>query len=76
MPKTAELEKHYTPNEIAEKIGLSPRTVRRMFQDEPGVLRLGSSFRPKTRGYVSMRIPESVLNRVCDSMRVHRSRVS
>ena len=70
--KTTEMEKHFSPNEIAAKLILSSRTVRRMFQDEPGVLRLGESFRAKKRGYVTLRIPESVLQRVFDSMRARR----
>jgi len=70
--KTAEMEKHFSPNEIAAKLNLSSRTVRRMFQDEPGVLKLGESFRARKRGYVTLRIPESVLQRVFDSMRARR----
>ena len=71
--KLAELEKYYTPNEIAARLSLSSRTVRRMFQDEPGVLKLGEAFKPKKRGYQTLRIPESVLQRVCDSMRARRT---
>ena len=65
---TTEMERHYSPNEIAERLNLSSRTVRRMFQDEPGVLKLGEPFKAKKRGYVTLRIPESVLRRVCSSL--------
>ena len=30
--KTTEIEKHFSPNEIAAKLNLSSPTVRRMFQ--------------------------------------------
>lgn len=59
-------EKHYSIAEIAEMWGLSPSAVRGMFQNEPGVLTLGEP-RPKfgrRRGKVTLRIPESVLERV------------
>jgi hypothetical protein len=59
-------EKHYSVAEIAEMWGLSPSAVRRIFQNEPGVLALGEP-RPKfgrRRGKVTLRIPQSVLERV------------
>ncbi len=57
-------EKHFQVPEIAELWGLSPDTVRKMFKDEPGVLKFGSSETRNKRGYVSLRIPESVVARV------------
>lgn len=45
---------------------LSVQSVRRIFGNEPGVLTMGAS-RPKygrQRGYVTLRIPQSVLDRV------------
>jgi hypothetical protein len=59
-------EKHYSVPEIAEMWGLSRAAVRRIFQNEPGVLTLGEP-RPKfgrRRGKVTLRIPQSVLERV------------
>lgn len=62
------LEKHYTAQEIADLWGLSQDTIRRIFQDEPGVLKLGEvsgrMARKMKRTYVSLRIPESVVVRV------------
>jgi transcriptional antiterminator len=56
------LERHYTVKEIAEIWNLSDDTVRRIFQDLPGVLKVGSgSMLRKKRGYVTLRIPESVV---------------
>jgi hypothetical protein len=40
-------------------------TIRRMFIDEPGVLKYGNSFRRSVRReYFTLRIPESVARRV------------
>lgn len=38
-------ERHYSPGEIAEQWGVSPEWVRRRFKHEPGVVRLGKSWR-------------------------------
>ncbi len=59
-------ELHYSVAEVAEMWNLSPSAVRRLFQREPGVLALGEP-RPKfgrRRGKVTLRIPQSVLDRV------------
>ena len=65
-PVTA-LERHYTPKQIGEMWGLDETTVRRIFQDEPGVFKIGKTRRRDgKRDYVSLRIPESV------AVRVHR----
>jgi hypothetical protein len=58
------VEPHLSVNEVAELWGLSPNTIRKLFQDEPDVFKL---LRPKTRGkraYLSLRIPLSVVERV------------
>jgi hypothetical protein len=43
---------------------LSEKTVRRMFEDEDGVLNWGAPETRRKRGYRTLRIPESVLHRV------------
>ena len=61
---TPALEEHLTCRQIAKLWHSSVDTVRRIFRDEPGVLRIE---RPETlhkRGYVSLRIPISVVERV------------
>ena len=66
------LERHFTPKELAELWAVDESTIRRLFQDAPGVLRIGKcGRRDGTRDYVSLRIPESV------AIQVHaeRSRV-
>jgi hypothetical protein len=58
-------ERHYSAAELAQLWNLDATTIRRMFQDEPGVLRIGkSSRRDGKRDYISIRIPESVVVRV------------
>jgi len=63
-------ERHFTPKEIAKLWGLSETKIRRLFEFEPGVLRLGEPSRrvgrKLKRSYYTMRIPETV------ALRVHR----
>jgi Fic family protein len=56
-------EKHFTAAELASLWGVSPQTIRNVFQKEPGVLRITQSNGNK-RSYVLTRIPESVAQRV------------
>jgi transcriptional regulator GlxA family with amidase domain len=58
------VERHYSVEEIGTLWRLSPRTVRRMFENEPGTLVFGSMGSMKKRRYRTLRIPESVLVRV------------
>ena len=60
------LERHYTVSELAKGWHLAPGTVRRWFENEPGVIRVGERRlrKGKTRAYVSLRVPESVAQRV------------
>jgi AraC-like DNA-binding protein len=62
--KPSPIEKHYTVGELAERWHLSPKTVRRWFEEEEDVLCHGSPTTRARRGYWTMRIPESVMNRV------------
>lgn len=57
-------ERHYTVAEIAAMWNLSKDAVRRMFQNEPGVLVLGGRSKGRKRRYTTLRIPQSVLERV------------
>ena len=58
-------ERHYTPKHLAELWLLDESTIRRLFHDEPGVLKYGNSYRRSgRREYVTLRIPESVARRV------------
>ena len=63
-PGDPALERHYSVNEIAKSWGLSGNTIRRMFENEPGVIEWGSAESRFARGYRTLRIPESVMQRV------------
>jgi hypothetical protein len=58
------VEKHYTPDELAESWGVSTETIRSIFRDEPGVLKIGKTGGKYKRGYVTLRIPGEVAERV------------
>jgi len=59
-------EKHYSVIEISKLWALSQKTVRRIFEREPGVIHWGSEESRHKRGYRTLRVPETVL------LRVHR----
>jgi hypothetical protein len=63
-PRSIALERHFTVSEVARRWGMSEKSVRRFFADEPGVLKWGSPETRMKRGYCNLRIPESVLIRV------------
>jgi hypothetical protein len=55
-------EKHYSPAELAQIWGVDPETIRNVFRNEPGVLKLGNNGGKRT--YITLRIPESIAERV------------
>jgi hypothetical protein len=57
-------EQHFTPRELAQSWGLSDDTIRRWFEDEPGVLKGGVDGRRGRRRKMFLRIPASVAQRV------------
>jgi hypothetical protein len=64
-------EQFRTVAEVAEMLGVSKDTVRRLFANEPGVIDLGR--REATRGkrrYRVLRIPSNVINRVLNNRSV------
>jgi len=54
-------EQHFSIVEIAGRWGLDPKTVRKIFLNEPGVLKIERPERRTKRGYTTLRVPESVL---------------
>lgn len=58
------MEPFYTPKEIAEHLKLSTDKVIRLFEKEPGVMVIENRGTPWKRRYRTLRIPESVLERV------------
>ena len=57
-------EKHWTPQELAKLWGVSVQTIREVFRDEEGVLKIGRNGTRSRRRYMTLRIPESVAERV------------
>ena len=62
-------ERHYSIIEISKLWGLSEKTVRRIFDGEPGVIHWGSEETLHKRGYRTLRVPETVLHRVHRKLR-------
>jgi hypothetical protein len=58
------MEKHFTPQELAKAWGASVQTIRQIFEREEGVLKIGRSGTRTRRRYFTLRIPESVAERV------------
>ena len=62
-------EKHYSVMEIAKLWALSEKTVRRIFEREPGVIHWCTEEKLHKRGYRTLRVPETVLYRVHRKLR-------
>jgi hypothetical protein len=58
------LEKHFTPQELADAWGVSTETIRQVFRNEDGVLKIGNPHTRTKRGYFTLRIPKEVAERV------------
>ena len=62
-------EKHFSVQQVAKLWNWSDNTVRKLFKDEPGVIKIGG---PETRfkqKHWQLSIPESVLLRVHGKLR-------
>ena len=64
LETSAHAERHYAVTEIAEMWHLSVDKVRSLFEQEPGVLIIGEQNPRHKRRYVTLRIPQSVVERV------------
>jgi hypothetical protein len=64
LESSVHAERHYAVTEIAEMWNLSADKVRELFGEEPGVLVIGEQDRRHKRRYVTLRIPQSVVERV------------
>ncbi|MGA7240943.1 MAG: hypothetical protein WBY44_34995 [Bryobacteraceae bacterium] len=59
------LRQHFTPADLAKAWCLDETTIRRIFLDQPGVLKIGRTVAGRMkRSYVTLRIPEEVARRV------------
>lgn len=57
-------ERHYSVGEIGQLWSLSNDVVRKLFEREPGVLVIGDFHSRGKRRYTTLRIPQSVAERV------------
>ena len=57
-------ERFFTPQELADMWKVSVQTVRQVFENEEGVLKIGRDGTRTRRRYKTLRIPESVVERV------------
>jgi hypothetical protein len=60
----AGIEKHYRYKDLKPLTGLSDRSLRRLFEREPGVVILPHEILRNKRKYETVLIPESVVQRV------------
>jgi len=81
VPRTQEVtassaERHYAPAEVAAIWGLSIDSVRRLFEYEPGVLVIDNGrLTTSKRKYGTLRIPQSVMDRVHRRLSIASRRV-
>jgi hypothetical protein len=61
---TPALERHFSVQQIAEMWNLCENSIRELFKNEPGVVQIERSRSRWKRGYSTLRIPQSVLERV------------
>jgi hypothetical protein len=63
-PEILMREPHYSPSQLAKLWGVSTETIRVIFRTEHGVLKLGKPATKYRRAYITLKIPESVAERV------------
>jgi hypothetical protein len=57
-------ERHYAPADLAKAWAVDVETIRNLFREEPGVVKIGEKAPRHKRPYLTLRIPESVAVRV------------
>ena len=79
VDRSAADEQHYTPAEVGELWGFSAQSMIRLFENEPGVVVLGTRTpRNGKQRRMFLRIPKSVMERkheelVCSRQRSERA---
>jgi hypothetical protein len=63
-PNVTGIEKHYRYKELKLITGFSDRSLRRLFEREPGVVVLPHEICRNRKKYQTVSIPESVVQRV------------
>lgn len=56
------MEQYYSVADIAAKLNLSKPMIRKLFGEQPGVLRIGARGRRSKRDYLTLRIPGSAVD--------------
>jgi hypothetical protein len=59
-PAVSADEKHFTPQQLANAWGVDVKTIRNIFRDEPGVLKISNASKLRT----TLRIPKEIAERV------------
>lgn len=68
------IENYYSVADVAARLNLSKGFVRELFRERPGVLRIGVQGRRAKRDYLTLRIPESVIQSFVAEISVPESR--
>jgi ribosomal protein S25 len=63
-------ENYYSVVQVAQRLNISHDLARKMFMEEPGVLALVRPAKRHKRIYTTLRVPESVLQRVITRLEV------
>lgn len=58
-PVNLAVERHFSTQELAGLWNLSEKTIRRLFENEPGVISIGCAEERFRRAYITRRVPES-----------------
>jgi hypothetical protein len=74
LPAPPPIDEYWTPDQVADAIGVSVDSVYRWFQNEEGVIDLGSPERMHKRRKRCLRIPRKVLERFIAEHQVCRQR--
>ncbi len=64
------LERHYSPLELAEIMGLSRQTIYRIIDGEPGVIKIGGKEKGLECTRTTYRVPESVWRRIHEKLTI------
>ena len=60
LSSSAAFERHYSVKELASLWGLSERTIRRIFVNEPGIIEWGQGETRSKRGYRTCEFPRAL----------------
>ncbi len=64
LPTGVAFERHFSIKEVAETWSLSEDVVRRLFENEPDIIRIGHGETLHRRRHWTFKIPESAMRRV------------